>query len=66
MSRNTVTFGSKNKSGEEILKYIKENDLTKKQKCDENGIKLLYYSNEVCAGNVIRDITKIINIIKNG
>ena len=40
-----ISFGSKAKHKEDFLEVIQERDERKRKLCEENGVKLLYYSN---------------------
>lgn len=61
-SKNEKSFFTK-----KLINKIKERDKRKKELCDNNGIKLLYYSNfEInFPYDVITDKNKLLNIIKN-
>lgn len=57
--------------GEKTFKKIVERDLRKKQLCEENGVKLLYYTNvkipdDFTLYHVETDIDKLLSEIKSG
>ena len=59
-----VSFGSKKYNGDEMLKLNKERDIRKKTLCDENGIKIIYFSTEVCAFGTIKNENDLLKEIE--
>jgi very-short-patch-repair endonuclease len=59
-----VSFGSKKYNGDEMLELNKERDIRKKTLCDENGIKIIYFSTEVCAFGTIKNENDLLKEIE--
>ena len=59
-----VSFGSKKLDKFQMLALVQERDKRKKQLCEKHGIKILYFSTEVCANNVVKDENKLLEEIK--
>lgn len=52
--------------GIETFKKQEENDKLKKKLCENNNIKLIYYSNIKNSDDIITSISELLKIIKNG
>ena len=59
-----VSFGSKRCNSEEMLKLNKERDEKKKKLCESNGVKIIYFSTEVCAYNVLKNKDELLKEIE--
>ena len=61
-----VDFGNKGRSyAKEKLLYVKKLDRLKKEKCLNNGIKLIYYSNKKYNNSIISNKDEILKVINN-
>ena len=59
-----VSFGSSIHTKDEMFELVKKRDKIKKELCLEHGIKILYFSTEVCASNVIKNENNLLKEIK--
>lgn len=59
-----VSFGSSIHTKDEMFELVKKRDKIKKELCLEHGIKIFYFSTEVCASNVIKNENNLLKEIK--
>ena len=59
-----VSFGSKKYNANDMLDAIKKRDEKKKVLCEENNIRILYFSTEICAFNVIKNKNDLLKEIE--
>jgi very-short-patch-repair endonuclease len=59
-----VSFGSSIHTKDEMFELVKKRDKIKKELCLEHGIKIIYFSTEVCASNVIKNENNLLKEIK--
>ena len=53
-----INFGSKKTSPEKMFLYVCERDKQKKELCEANGVKILYYTKYTEAENIENTFTK--------
>ena len=59
-----ISFGSKKYNGDEMLKLNKERDIKKKMLCNENNVRIIYFSTEVCAFGTIKNENDLLKEIR--